>query len=84
MPNASHRYKLLESGKVAAPIQRGPHHEICDAICRKSQAAYDAWLETDSDDAGDPPPLLTVDEFRARCNPEIEAEIRALKAAKAA
>lgn len=58
MPNASHRYKLLESGKVAAPIQRGPHHEICDAICHEAEAADE---------------LLSVEVFRARANAHIHA-----------
>ena len=65
MPNASYRYKLLESGKVAAPIQRGPHHEICDAICHEAEAADE---------------LLSVEVFRARANAHIHA-LKAAKAA---
>jgi hypothetical protein len=65
MQNASHRYKLLESGKVAAPIQRGLHAEICDAICHEAEAADE---------------LLSVEVFRARANAHIHA-LKAAKAA---
>lgn len=45
--------------------QRGPHHEICDAICHEAEADFT---------------FLTVSEFRARANAHIHA-LKAAKAA---
>ena len=52
--------RILRSkvAKVAPPVQRGPHHEICDAICHEAEAADE---------------LLSVEEFRARANAHIHA-----------
>lgn len=59
--------RILRSkvAKVAPPVQRGPHHEICDAICHEAEADFT---------------FLTVSEFRARANAHIHA-LKAAKAA---
>lgn len=54
-----------DRAKVAAPLQRGPYAEICDAICHEAEAADE---------------LLSVEEFRARANAHIHA-LKAAKAA---
>ena len=63
--NASNILERRIAAKVSPPPQRGPHHEICDAICHEAEAADE---------------LLSVEEFRARANAHIHA-LKAAKAA---
>jgi hypothetical protein len=65
MQNASLQTLTRKPPSGSTQPQRGPHHEICDAICHEAEAADE---------------LLSVEEFRARANAHIHA-LKAAKAA---
>lgn len=74
--NASNILERRIAAKVSPPPQRGPHHEICDPLLRKTIRQLNAIGEFRTD--------VIEATYDRRCRARANAHIHSLKTARAA